>query len=348
MALNPAELEGRAEQIGRQRPLTVEWVGPRPAWLSLAAAAEALAAYAVIEQDDLDRDLARLAAHELAPTKVLHVSGVALPELRALRHEGAYDVLAADLSDVDTVPSRADARRLAGANLLLVGSVAALREIRRRYPFLATRTALFRIPVDFASQDAVPRAGRRGDIVLFAGPLTAGGGLDLVVEALAQLDEPPAVQVLASGKPEQRYLTWCQRRAAAAGIPLTIVGDRDGAVEAAYASATLVCVPYRDPIGGDAARHAAAAAIPIVGTEVEPLLEVVEDGGTGYLVPIDDIGQLAHRIDTLVRDAELSRVFGRRARERAEAELSPSAAVSRLVSLWSEAAARGLRTSLAS
>ena len=153
--------------------------------------------------------------------------------------------------------------------------------------------------------------------------------------------------MLASGKPEQRYLSWCQRRAAAARIPLTIVAPRDGAIEAAYASATVVCVPYRDPLGSEAARRAAAAAIPIVGTEVEPLLELVEDGGTGYLVPIDDIGHLAHRLDTLLRDAELRHVFGRRARDRAEAELSPAAAVSRLVSLWGDAA-RGLQTPLAS
>jgi glycosyltransferase involved in cell wall biosynthesis len=350
MAVNPAEAETRSESFGLT-PLSVEWLGARPTWLGLPAATETLKANAVLESGDLDSDLKRrLISPEQARAKVLHAAGIAVPDLRALRRERTYDVLTVDLSNMQSLPSRTEARRLADADLLLIGSLAALREMRRRYPFLAAKTALFRTPLDFAAYDAAPETAD-GDVVLFAGPLTAAGGLDLVVEALAQLhyeSQPPTVRVLGEGRPEERYVSWCQRRAAAAGIPLTFGAARDGAVEHAYAAATLVCVPYRDPVGSEPARHAAAAGIPIVGTEVEPLLELVADGATGYLVPIDDIVLLAHRLELLLRDTDLRGTFGRRARERAEAELSPAVAVSRLVALWSEAARRHVQTPLAS
>ena len=98
MALNPSELEARAERIGRT-PLCIEWVGPRPGWLALPAAVEALAAHDVLESGDLGSDLTRrIGSVEPAPKKVLHAAGSALPELRSLSREGTYDVLAVDLS----------------------------------------------------------------------------------------------------------------------------------------------------------------------------------------------------------------------------------------------------------
>jgi glycosyltransferase involved in cell wall biosynthesis len=351
MAVNPAQAVVRSEGLGRAQ-ICVEWLGPRPAWLALPAAADALSAHGVLETNDLSRDLARrLVSPERTPTTVLHATEAALSQLRSLRREAVYDVVTIDLSASPSLPSRAEARRLADADLLLIGSVGALRETRRRYPFLAAKAALFHTPTDFAAHDAA-RATVEGDhLVLFAGPLTPAGGLDLTVEALARLDHgstPPALLVLASGRREKRYVAWCQRRAAEAGIELTIASTRDRSVEEAYASATIVCTPYRDPIGSDPARHAAAAGVPIVGTEVDPLLELVEDTATGYLVPIDDIIGLAHRLELLLRDADLRAAFGRAARERAESDLSPAAAVSRLVGLWGDAAGRRARASLAS
>jgi glycosyltransferase involved in cell wall biosynthesis len=350
MAVNPAETEAPLASAGHA-PLCVEWFGARPAWLALPAAADALEQHGVLETDDLGLDLARrLASPVQSPMMVLHATSAASPALRAFRREGKYDVLTVDLSASPSVPTRAEARRLSEADLVLIGSVGVLRETRRRYPFLAAKTAIFRTPADFGAHD-VAQANGAGNLVLFEGPLTPAGGLDLIVEALARLDHgsaPPALLVLERGRRKKRYLTWCQRRAADAGIPLTIASARDRSVEEAYASATIVCTPYRDAVAGEPARRAAAAGIPIVGTEVDSLLELVEDAATGYLVPIDDIVGLADRLELLLRDADLRSAFGREARERAEAELSPAVAVSRLVGLWSETARRLARAPLAS
>jgi glycosyltransferase involved in cell wall biosynthesis len=352
MAVDSAETEARPGSVGAA-PLCVKWFGARPAWLALPAAADALERHGVLETNGRGHDLdlaRRLASSKPSPMMVLHATSAAGPALYALRREDTYDVVTVDLSASPSVPSRAEARRLNEADLVLIGSVGALRETRRRYPFLAAKTAIFRTPADFAAQDAA-QANGEGDLVLFEGPLTPTGGLDLIVEALARLDHdsaPPALLVLERGGRKKRYLEWCQRRAADAAIPLTISSARDRSVEEAYASATIVCAPYRDAVASEPARRAAAAGIPIVGTEVDSLLDLVEDAATGYLVPIDDINGLADRLELLLRDADLRGAFGRAARERAEAELSPAVAVSRLVGLWSETARRLARTSLAS
>jgi glycosyltransferase involved in cell wall biosynthesis len=69
---------------------------------------------------------------------------------------------------------------------------------------------------------------------------------------------------------------------------------------------------------GIAALEAMAAGLPLVVSAVGGLREVVEDGDTGFLVPPDDIRELAHRLTRLLRDDELAMKMGKRAREAAQ------------------------------
>src|ERR1700704_5955635 len=99
MAVNPAEVDPGSESFGLT-PLSVEWLGARPAWLRLPAAVETLEANAVLESDDLDDDLTRrLVSPDQARARVLHTAGKTVPDLRALRRERTYDVLSVDLSN---------------------------------------------------------------------------------------------------------------------------------------------------------------------------------------------------------------------------------------------------------
>jgi glycosyltransferase involved in cell wall biosynthesis len=354
MAVESARTGSRRSTALGGAQVSVEWFGRRPSWLALPEARDALDEEGVLESVELDRDLARRAApsEETAAPTILHATAGSSRAGRMFREQGIYDALVIDLSTRQSLPGRGEARRLGEADLVLVGSVFALRETRRRYPFLATRTALFRPPVDLATHDAARERARSAaptrSVMLFAGPLTAAGGLDLAVEALARLDadlEPPALVALPTPDEEKGYLAWCRRRAAEAGIQLTFAPPTLS-VEDAFAAATLVCAPHRDPLGRETARRAAAAGVPIVGSEVEPLLELVEAGGSGYLVPIDDVAELTGMLALLLRDRGLRAELGRNAREFAEAELAPQRAVARLVELWSEAVRRRRRTPL--
>jgi len=61
--------------------------------------------------------------------------------------------------------------------------------------------------------------------------------------------------------------------------------------------------------------EAAACGLPIVATDIPGCRGVVEDGESGYLVPVKSIGALAERLGELVADPELRWRFGARGRE---------------------------------
>jgi glycosyltransferase involved in cell wall biosynthesis len=65
-----------------------------------------------------------------------------------------------------------------------------------------------------------------------------------------------------------------------------------------------------------AVMEAMAASLPVVGTDVNGTNELVKDGETGYLVPVDDVAALAEAIGRLVRDPELRAGMGAAGRER--------------------------------
>lgn len=53
--------------------------------------------------------------------------------------------------------------------------------------------------------------------------------------------------------------------------------------------------------------------------------EAIEDGGSGFIVPLGDVEQLAERLSELAADVELREQYGRRARERFDEWFAPAA-----------------------
>ena len=66
--------------------------------------------------------------------------------------------------------------------------------------------------------------------------------------------------------------------------------------------------------------EASAAALPMVATAAGGSDEVVHDGQTGLLVPIDDLDALTSAIHRAITDSDLRRVIGAAARELIERE----------------------------
>jgi glycosyltransferase involved in cell wall biosynthesis len=84
-----------------------------------------------------------------------------------------------------------------------------------------------------------------------------------------------------------------------------------------YHRMDVVAMPSRWEGFGLAAAEAMAAGKPVVGTNVPGLREVVHDGVTGFLVPVDDPEALAQRLAHLLSDDSLRAAMGRAGLDRA-------------------------------
>ncbi len=117
---------------------------------------------------------------------------------------------------------------------------------------------------------------------------------------------------------------------AADGLPLVVVGDGPlrnlvpngvGFVPPAdlgrwYEGAAVVVVPSRREGYGIVAREAMAYGRPVVATAVGGLVDAVEDGVTGVLVPPRDLTALREALERLLGDAALRDRLGRAATTR--------------------------------
>ena len=135
------------------------------------------------------------------------------------------------------------------------------------------------------------------------------------------------------------------------GIPRVVVGDgplRERVPDAVgfvaprelgpyYEQAAVVVCPSRREGYGVVAREAMAHGRPVVATAVGGLVDGVEDGVTGLLVPPRDPTALRAAIERLLDDAELRARLGKAARVAAESRLSWPTATEATLDVYREA-----------
>lgn len=106
------------------------------------------------------------------------------------------------------------------------------------------------------------------------------------------------------------------------------------------AAADVLLAPSELESFGLAALEALASGVPVVATRVGGLPEVVDDGETGFLLPLGDIEGLSDAVVRLLSDRPLRESFAARGRERALARFSKPAIVARYVAFYRETIAR--------
>lgn len=125
------------------------------------------------------------------------------------------------------------------------------------------------------------------------------------------------------------------------GVTLTRdVRPHSAAWRACWARADVFVMPTRNEAFGLVYQEAAAAGLPAIGTDHNAVPEIIADGETGVLVPVQDIGALAAAMRTLVDDPALRHRMGLRARQTIEHVASPEGYMGRLTSILTEAAER--------
>ncbi len=152
-------------------------------------------------------------------------------------------------------------------------------------------------------------------VLLFFGYVRAYKGLNVLLDAVAQLDEKMDVHLLVVGEfydNEEKY----RKQIAALHLEhrVTLVSDyvQNDMVHLYFSAADIVVLPYLSATQSGIAQIAYNFDLPVIATDVGGLSEVVLDGATGFLVPPGDAKSLAHSIrryyDENKRDAFVARV----------------------------------------
>lgn len=80
--------------------------------------------------------------------------------------------------------------------------------------------------------------------------------------------------------------------------------------------AQMLCVPSRMDTSPNVLSEAHAAGLPVIGTMVGGIPDMIEDGVDGFLVESGDYMQMAQCMDKLASDNGLRRLFGEKGREK--------------------------------
>ncbi|HUG00082.1 MAG TPA: glycosyltransferase family 4 protein [Ilumatobacter sp.] len=175
-------------------------------------------------------------------------------------------------------------------------------------------------------------------VVGVASRLVPFKGHDVLIEALAALDDYPNVRLLVAGDGPLR--TVLEQRAAALPIGrvrfLGFVADIPEFMNAC----DLMAFPTQPGFGegfGLAALEAMAAGRPVIASEIDSLPEIVKHGSTGLLVPPGDVAGWTSAIARLAGDYATAEAFGRAGRRRAVSDFSLDAMARSTIAVYEEA-----------
>jgi len=165
------------------------------------------------------------------------------------------------------------------------------------------------------------RLGLPADAFVIAGVgrLVPIKGFDLLVDALPAIAaRVPSARALLIGDGEERAALEARAAALGVGERLSITGAVTD-VEGVLAAADVLAAPSRNEGMGRVLVEAMAIGLPVVGTTVGGIPDVIIDGECGRLVAPDDAAALAAALAELGSDAALRAKLGAAAAPRAEA-----------------------------
>ncbi|OGK97311.1 MAG: glycosyl transferase family 1 [Candidatus Rokubacteria bacterium RBG_16_73_20] len=188
------------------------------------------------------------------------------------------------------------------------------------------------------ARDALDRLGVRPPYALFVGRVTDQKGIFHLLEAARAL--PPGVQlVLCASAPDTPEIEARLRRA----VPdhpnvlwIDAMVPVDTVVQLYSHAAVFVCPSVYEPFGL-INLEAMACETPVVASAVGGILEVVEDGVTGLLVPPARPDELAAALRRVLENPELGRRLGRAGRRRVEERFSWASVAERTERVYGEA-----------
>jgi glycosyltransferase involved in cell wall biosynthesis len=192
---------------------------------------------------------------------------------------------------------------------------------------------------------ALARLGVKEPYVLFVGRITDQKGIFHLLEAAPALprgvqlvlcasapDTPEIEQRLRDSLPKHPNVTWIN-----AMVPV------DEVTQLYSHAAVFACPSVYEPFGL-INLEAMACEAPVVASGVGGILEVVQDGVTGFLVPPARPDELAEKIRRVLDDPVLGRRMGQAGRKRVEDHFSWDSVAERTEHTYADAIAEFRRT----
>jgi glycosyltransferase involved in cell wall biosynthesis len=160
----------------------------------------------------------------------------------------------------------------------------------------------------------VARRAREGPLrVLFVGNLIPRKGLNVLLEALAGVDEPWELAVVGSETADPAHAARLRSQAGRLGLNprVRFAGNLpDDALREEMARAHLLAVPSSYEGFGIVYLEGMAFGLPAVATTAGAAPEIITDGTDGFLVPAGDAAPVSRRLALLARDRERLAAMG--------------------------------------
>jgi starch synthase len=195
-------------------------------------------------------------------------------------------------------------------------------------------------------REALDRLGVREPYVLFVGRITDQKGIFHLLEAVPQL--PAGVQaVLCASAPDTPEIEERLRRAVAGQPNVKWINEMVPVddVTQLYSHAAVFCCPSVYEPFGLINLEAMACETPVVASAVGGILEVVEDGKTGLLVPPANAEALAAALNRVLGNPALGRSMGQAGRRRVEEHFAWASVAERTEQVYADAIAEFKRSS---
>jgi glycosyltransferase involved in cell wall biosynthesis len=281
--------------------------------------------------------LARHAPETVAHIRAAHPDAAVVVELGPLASSPAgalHDAVAADVALVETEQDADQAR----ARVAELGRRVTVAPTPVDLEWHAPESTLTRLPGAYVKR--FRRLHRLADpTMLFVGPYTPAGGLDVAIAAAYRLREELENVRLAAvplGAVDQRYLDRCEMEALALGHRGIIewTSSKDD-LRCWYATATVVCCPWREAVeAAEAPVLAAAAARPFVGSDLPVFRDAFCAPDAPALISPGNVQALVDSVGRLLSDPPRASALGEAARSAVEAAHSYEEAARRRVSVW--------------
>ena len=192
------------------------------------------------------------------------------------------------------------------------------------------------VPMPAAVELFTPGGVRDPKLILFVGRLNAQKGARHLIRAVATMNQRARLRLIGDG-PDADAL---HRQAGAQGLANRIEWlppQPQPALATHYRQAAIVAVPSIEEGLGMVAVEAQLCGATVVASASGGLLDVVQDGRTGRLVPPASPDQLARVLDALIANPAKAAALGAEGRKSALATFSPDAVAAQYAEIYRQA-----------